>query len=290
MRILLHYWIRSLYFFSPTSLKTMLIRSLWTFGSALTLLVKNFYWIIAAEFLAFAILSDLLKKQQQADLTQSADISMLVFLSILLAVLSTIISTAFLLFMRKDEPFTPPMQYFKHYFFRYLQFSLLIFLGAFIGLLFVAGFGITKLPSIHHSIVIIIKALNLLAVLFWLDGTSSIKNIFLAFERAINLFFYNLPLFIALLFGLFFLEYSASWLVFGKNSQALSTTIGLSQRIDLSSLINEQIPITSLIAFKYIAFIFEFFWTSIVICVYRQRRKTEYAQSLFTRNQKNEQD
>lgn len=288
MRILLHHWIRSLYFFTPQSLKTTVIRSAWVYATAFSLLLKHFYWVLLAEVFIFATLVESFNKQVPATTDGALTITPgFMMASFVLGILGLVLNTALLLFIRKEEPFSPAIPYFKYYFFRYLQFSLFIFAVTLFGLCMLFGMGITKIPPLPAAVTYGIKMLEVLAVLFWLDSSFSIKNIFVSFEKAINLLLYNLPIFAALLFMLWGIEQTVQAIILGTNSTNLAS-ITLSQRIEISNLVKEGSSTTALVLFKYLRFIIEYFWIAIIFCVYRQRRDVNYAASFFDKEQEHE--
>gem|GEM_PF-7013058 len=288
MRILLHHWIRSLYFFTPGSLKTMLLSSAWIYGTAMWLLIKHFYWILLAECILFtSVAGSLAKLAPSAENTVTLPPG-LIIASFILSIIGLVAHSALLLFIRKEEPFSPAIPYFKYYFFRYLQFSLFIFGLTLFGLCILLSMGITKLPSFPAPITLTIRALELLTVFCWLDSHFSLKDTFVSLEKAVNVFVYNLPIFAVLLLFLWSIEHAINWVIFGSNPDGSLSSITLSQRIEITNLTKTGLSTIAMVSFKYLRFIFEYLWISIIFCVYRQRRSITYTRSFFEQEPNNE--
>ncbi|MBS1988641.1 hypothetical protein JST56_06675 [Candidatus Dependentiae bacterium] len=281
MRILLHHWIKSLYFFTPGSLKTMLLRSAWVYGAAMSLMIINFYWLLLAEGILFAtVVGTFTRLAPSADKTVTLPAG-LIIISFILSVIGLVANSALLLFIRKEEPFSPAISYFKYYFFRYLQFSMFIFGLTLLGLCILLSMGITKLPSFPAPITLTVRVLELLTAFYWLDSHFTLKDVFISVEKSINLLVYNLPVFVALLSALWALEFGIGLIVFGSNPDSGLSSITLSQRIEITNLAKTGMSTVAMVTFKYLRFIFEYLWISVIFCVYRQRRDVKYSTSFF---------
>jgi hypothetical protein len=281
MRILLHHWIRSLHFFTPGSLKTTLLRSAWVYGAAMLLMITHFYWLLLTEGILFAtVVGSFTKLTPPTDKTIMLPAG-LIIASFILSIIGLIANSALLLFIRKEEPFSPAISYFKYYFFRYLQFSMFIFGLTLLGLCILLSMGITKLPSFPALVTLTVRVLELLTAFYWLDSHFTLKDVFISLEKAINMLVYNLPIFVALLSGLWAIELAIGLIIFGSNPDGGLSSITLSQRIEITNLAKTGMSTTAMVAFKYLRFIFEYLWISIIFCVYRQRRDVKYSTSFF---------
>ena len=281
MRILLHHWIRSLYFFRPGSLKTTFLQSAWIYGTAMALMITHFYWLLLAEGILFATVVGVFTKFAPSTEKVATLPAGLIIISFILSIIGLVMNSALLLFIRKEEPFSPTVSYFKYYFFRYLQFSLFIFGLTLLGLCILLSMGITKLPSFPAPVTLTIRVLELLTAFYWLDSHFSLKDVFISLEKAINMLVYNLPIFTALLAALWAIELAIGWIVFGSNPEEGLSSITLSQRVEITNLAKTGMSTAAMVAFKYLRFIFEYLWISIIFCVYRQRRDIKYSTSFF---------
>lgn len=281
MRILLHHWIRSLYFFTPGSLKTTLLRSAWIYGTAMSLMMTHFYWLLLIEGILFAtVVGSFTKLTTPTDKTIMLPAGLLIA-SFALSIIGLIANSALLLFIRKEEPFSPAISYFKYYFLRYIQFSMFIFGLTLLGLCILMSMGITKLPSFPAPLTLTIRFLELLTAFYWLDSHFTLKDVFISLEKSINMFVYNLPIFFALLSLSWAIEAAIGFIVFGSNPDGGLSSITLSQRIEITNLAKTGMSTTAMVTFKYLKFIFEYLWISIIFSVYRQRRDVKYATSFF---------
>jgi hypothetical protein len=283
MRALLHCWIGSLNFFMPRSLATMALRSMWTFCSATLLLIKNFYWALAAELFIFTFIVLAFPKAQDIAQGNLAAITTpgVIIASFLLGILSLIIASAFLLFIRKPEgDETPALPYFKYYFFRYLQFSLLVFGITLLGLCILISLGIKKMPGIS-PVLFCMKTIELLALFFWLNSSFKTKDLFCSLEKAINMFMYNLPIFAALIVSWWGVDKGIVFLFCGGDAAQNLSSTGLSHRVEITTMMQNGLPIAALFALKYLRFIAEYFLIGLTFCIYKERRDITYTQSLF---------
>lgn len=284
MKALLHNWIKSLNFFSPRSLINTFLQSTWSFSSSMITLVKNFYPMIIAEFIIFALLRYFFDPKTIISDGSLRTTLVIMVLSFLISILGLILNSAIIVFIRKNEDdTTPAIPYFRFYFFRYLQFSLLVFAFVLFSLILLLGLGIKKMPGVSTAL-LGLRVMELLALFFWLDSSFSKKEMFLSVEKAINMFIYNLPLFISLSFIWWVAEKAILFAFLGTQSTESLTTTLISQRIDMS----KDLSITAVLALKYLRFFIEYFWICIIFRAYKERSQTEYSKSIFEPNQDHE--
>ena len=200
---LLYTWTSCLRMFRLHRILMFLRESAQVCLQACTLLVKNLYWFIIVDTLLFVTLGDIILKALKIKVDSSHQVGGLIVLLLLVVnILSFIINTGFILFVKKHDDQQSNIIYLKESFLRYIQLSLFFSVILFASLLILLGLGVTKFPGMNYLwfFIIPIKIIELLVVFFWLDSPGTFRDLFTSCERALNFFLYNIP-FMILLFG-----------------------------------------------------------------------------------------
>jgi len=281
MLTIVHAWRRSLLLLKPLTLVSLFKQSVTVWSRSLILCLTNFWWAFAVDAFIFLLFGDVLAKVLNAPTKALHPSAMAVLLIFIQSIMWFVATSAYELFIRKDDH-VEPKTYFKVYFLRYVQillaFSITVSLGAYA----LVGMGITKYPSLPWLAAIPFKLLGTWIVFYWLDSPHRFLNIIVACEKAINLFFYNLPLVIVLTALVLGLDYGATqsiaYLLGVKNTgNILLTAHTMLYNPDTMPL--QTRCIISLI--KYAVFALENWWISIIFVFYRTKRSEHYATSLF---------
>jgi hypothetical protein len=277
MNTILSAWLQSLSFFSPQRFFTSCIQAFMHYVRAVRLLVKYFFWLIVLDIFIGIIFGNTIAKtiitlmsNPQATTTPSV---LITFVYITSEIIWFIIITAFLLFIRCHEIPENPLEYFKHTFFQYMYLLLLTSLLFFFCIILLMGLGITKFPSqmiVTTILSIIMYGIKFFTIFFWLDTTPSIKTFIHSIESSANLLLYNLPLFI-ILGGISF-----GYFMFSAHVPTFTTII--------SSKGLEHPPLFFLIGGKYLLFLIENFFLSLLFIIYEQKKHT------FVHDQNSEHD
>jgi len=196
MLSLFYTWTSCLRMLKPNRISAFLRESAHVFLQAFKLLFQYLYWFIVVDALLFFSLGDVILKALKIKADPSHAVGgLVVFLLLVVNILSFIINTGFILFIRKNHDKNPDdkqsgMDYLKEAFLRYIQLSFFFSTLLFVFLLVMLGLGVTKFPTIDYLGVFIIpvKMLELLIIFFWLDAPSSFRDLCISCERAINFF------------------------------------------------------------------------------------------------------
>jgi len=282
MRTILSFWYYSLLLFHPSRLWGLLKSSVRTFGRTLKQLVTNFVWLIVIDIAIFLIFGDVFAKANAMHLKTGTFASGPIMLMMLArSVIWFLITSAFFLLMRKGDQ-RSPKEYFKAYFFRYVQLLIFFSLLLLFGLYILMALGITKIPHAPWWSTLIFRTIEYTTALFWLDGTPSFRNVFSSFEKTINLIFYNLP-FTGVLIGLLWLFDYAARMVLTLVLTTTPTHIILNDVSELLVMPETPFPLLiKMVLIKYALFALEAFWLSLLLSFYRRRKDLIYTTSIFS--------
>ena len=148
IHIIFRNWLVSLSLFTPSKLLAFFRHSATLFFISLSRLVVNFGWLIIIHGVIFCVFGELIAKIISAQGTITKTASPGVHILILVqSVLWFLITSAFLLIIRKNDSLDIK-NYFRLFFFRYIQLLFAVSAVIFIGLYLLIVGGITKIPSL----------------------------------------------------------------------------------------------------------------------------------------------
>lgn len=273
-------WYLSLDLLHPYKFYNFIKSTLRVFTRSCVQFVCNFGWLIAIDALFAVSLGDIMAKATTHATAGKALDSSLAIIMLVQAVTWFLASSAFFLLIRKEDAMHPKA-YFRIYFFRYMQilfaFSFLFLLSVY----FLLMAGITKLPSAPWIALMIVKTAELCIVFYWLDAKGYFANIIYSCEKAVNLLFYNAPIFaffIALLWASDYGICSLADAMTGKHQTHLlffNTSLYPAQETTTIAML------TKVLVIKYLAFLIEYFWLCVVFVFYRRKKHEQYATSIF---------
>ena len=193
MQTILKAWRYSCSLIFPTTFYSILKQSLGIFYRASWQLISSFGWLIGIDALLFLTFGDLIAKATQAQASAGKMLgSGAVVIMLAQSIVWFLITSAFLLLLRKDDR-SDPKAYFKTYFFFYIQILLAFSLVAFVGLYLLILAKITKIPDLPWILSTLIKTVQYCVFFYWLDAPRGLRSMIQGFERSINLVFYNAP-------------------------------------------------------------------------------------------------
>ena len=100
-------------------------------------------------------------------------------------------------------------------------------------------------------------------------------------EKAINFFVYNLPLLIVIVLGMWGGTKLLSFAFFGTLDLQSGMALLGSKAQPVTTAASKNASIYALLGYKYLFFIFEFFWISFIFTFYSKQKRTSYSSSLF---------
>jgi hypothetical protein len=197
MNTIFQNWKQSVTFFRPNLLFDLIYVAIRTYFKALLNLVIHFWWLIAIDMFLFVVFGPAINKMllvlQNDSMAQPH--FLVSFVSLLSAIVSFALSSTLILLIKKQNAI-PPVAYVFQNIIRYIHLLLFFSFFLFLGLYILVLGGITNLPSASPIVLFCAKIIELVTLFFWLDLPPRLINIFVAFERAINMFFYRIPFFI----------------------------------------------------------------------------------------------
>lgn len=210
MFILLESWKQSLLLLHPKTLLEVLRNVKSHFPKTLFEVVYFLKWVFvldAALFLLFGQKIFVIFEQaaNKAQPMQAMPLAV-TLVGIIVSITTFLLHGAFLIVLRRapSDKTKSIRDYFGEFFMRYVQLSLFFSLMMVVFFSLIMTLGVTKIPTIHAWIPFLFKFVEMFIIFYWLDSAFTFKDVFKAFEKGLNLFFYNLPFFLLLL-GLFFL-------------------------------------------------------------------------------------
>lgn len=281
MKIIINHWLNSFLLFSPLKFKAFIFSSFKRFLIALKTVLSRFGFLLLVDLFLFAMFGKVIFKiiHHTAQTTPlNVSLSMILVL-LLIEVNWFIFSSTMLLFIRKKEA-VDPLHYLKESFFSYLQLLMFFYFLIFIGMTIIVALGITKFPPIHWTLLAIHTIVKFLTTFYWLDSRKTFTDIFLACEKAINCFFYNLPIFIFFIAIIWGIDAGFSAL-FGQATKTigLNTAIFFSKTEQIIKACPEQITLVKFLALRYALFFIKHLWTSFVFVFYDQKKGISYTSS-----------
>jgi len=286
---LLYTWTSCLRMLKISRITAFLRDSTNVFWQATKLLVQHLYWFVIVDIILFTSLGDIIFKALKLKTDPSHPVGgLVVFLLLVINIVSFIITTGFILFIRKpDDTYLDNKQsglvYLKEYFLRYIQLSFFFSALLFLSLLILLGLSITKFPGLDYLGMFIIpaKIFEFLVVFFWLDSKCNFRDILISCERACNFFVYNLPFIILLSLVGFGIDMGIKLIIFGYNPSNTLQVL-LCMRLDnLGVLGTQTISTVQFVIFKYAKFITDLFFMTFVFVLYNRWKNRRYTESLF---------
>lgn len=282
MLIILHHWRTSLQLLSITQLFTILKQSCKSFAQGIVLLLRHFYWLLALDLLFFVISTRTMLQSLAAQKPGTALSLSPGALHLLLLMQGTAfgLSGILLLFIKKPKDL-PSISYLKTSFLRYLQFYLLLSALLLVGIIFVTGLGITKFPMLNQPLLATFKIIEIVTLFYWLNSKGFFKSLLRSFESAINVIFYNLPLFILLGLLFFGINTIIQYCALGTLQADQAAQITTSRNNLLAILSNEKFSFSYLLIAKYLKFILEYFGIAIMLSIFEKKKDIRYTKTLF---------
>lgn len=280
MHAIFKFWVSSLYLLHPYKLFVILKSSVKTFVRGLWWMTRMFGWLIAVDIFLLYSLGGMFAKTAalQADGVQTTNAPMLLLI-LIQSIIWFLIHSSFFLFLRKSDGGELRI-YFRNNFIRYTQLMLAFSFFMLLGLGLLINCGITKLPETPWWVLITVKMVEILTAFYWLDSSHRIFNLLLSLEKTINLIFYNLP-FVFLLSGtLWLFDYGlckACSMLFNVTPSHLFF-IGINTLLKPST---SSSALWKIIIIKYLMFIVEGYWMSLLLAFYRRKKDEPYASSIF---------
>lgn len=185
-------WLHSLTIFYPRAFVSLIQRAYGSFTSALRATVILFWWLLLA-IIPLMLISHQYFGATLNDSVKATQVELIALL--MLSVILLIINASMVLFTRSRSDQLMPNDYFKVYFLWYMRLYMAFLLCSILFILCLMALGITTLPSQAIANIPGMQLLGMVTVFYWLDSRFRLKDIFLAFERAVNLILYNLPFF-----------------------------------------------------------------------------------------------
>jgi hypothetical protein len=281
MQTILKAWRYSCSLFFPATLYSILKQSLGIFCRTSWQFLTSFGWLLVIDALLFLTFGDLIAKATQAQASSGKVLgSGAILLMLAQSLVWFLITSAFLLLLRKDDR-SDPKAYFKTYFFFYIQILFVFSLIAFIGLYLLIMAKITKLPSLPWIVSTLFKTVEYCIFFYWLDAPRGLRSMFHGFERSINLIFYNAPFIIFLIVSLWGCDWGIKALV---NTVITQTPSHLFFCNAPTQLLQHVVPLRDLIkilAVRYLIFALEYYWVSILFSFYRRKKHEQYTENIF---------
>lgn len=271
--IILRSWKESLQIFKE--LPAFLKQSFSLFAAAIILLFDLLKWVILFDVGLFMLFGKklMVALEQIADKAPSSIPPSVALLSMAASIVIFLLQGAFLVLVRKKATKLPLREYFKQYFFRYVQLALFFSLVMMVLILFVGSLGVTKVPTIHWSVIFGFRFLELIILFYWLDSQFSFRSMLKACEKGLNFVLYSLPLLVLTLgFGvlvLFALQY-----VLGATSHWFSLP-------EMPGALNDVVSGLGAVLVRYGKLALEFWWICFLFVLYQNRKKCFYNESLF---------
>lgn len=292
MFIILQEWSRSLKIFSFKCIGSFLSVFILNFIRATKSFIQNFWWIFIVDAIFFIYFGDLyLALPKVVQDPEQVINSGVLFLHLINSILFFILTTAFLLSIRKPARAQNNL-YFKTGFLRYIQLQLIFFLVLLFGTSLILSSGIEILPNVHWSIKIIFSLIELLIVFYWLDSDFRLREILFSLEKALNLILYNIPFFILIFILLWGFKFGLSFILgcFGLEWTSTQILGKFQPEQFLNFHANSFTILHSLkfLAIKYISFFIDYFFIALIFAFYFMRKHEVYATSIFETKESDE--
>ena len=278
MIILFNEWRKSLHIFIPNNFILFLKFFLKNFFNATKIFLKYFGWLFLIDSFLFIIFGDFVSKTNLflLDSSKTMDISM-VFLNLLISIVWFILSTGFLLSIRRNIAIS--VNYFKICFFRYIQLALIFSVVAFLFLNLLITLGISTFPNFNWILYFLIKLLELLIVFYWLDSEYYLRDILYSLEKALNLILYNLLFFVITFTFWWVLKWciTFAWINF-------ETLVAVFFRDKFSEIFINRFIVLKQLFVRYLTFFGDYLVIGFVFAFYSLKKNINYTKSFFVKD------
>jgi hypothetical protein len=285
MKVIFDCWMQSLCIFSPSQFSLFLGMAAKCFLQALKIVCKYFGIFLLVDciiFLLFGkVIFDIFHIPVPANITTYNVSFISIIVVLFLEVNWFIFSTAMLLFIRKKRE-AEPLPYFKQTCFFYLKLLFLFYLFFVVATIGLISFGITTIPQLPLVFMASQEVVKLLVIFYWLDSPMTIKNCLLSFEKSINFFVYNLPVFVFLITLLWGIDCCIKLIFCGTIEHLCNEiTILMSRTEQFVKACPAQIASLRLLALRYLLFFVKYMWVCLIFIFYDQKKAITYSGSIF---------
>lgn len=280
MHPILKTWYLSLALLYPSKLLGFFQSTMRVFIRSIGQFIIHFGWLVFIDAFFSLAVGDILAKslaQVGASKPLSSPIAIVMLVQ---SVIWFLASSAFFLLIRKDDA-THPKNYFKLYFFRYVQILLSFSCLFLLFIYFLLSTGMTKLPHVPWILFMVAKTVEIYIIFYWLDSKGYFLEVFKSCEKAINLLFYNMPVILFFLLIAWTSNY-AMCLLANVATGVLPEKILFFQTSLYAGVDKISLGLSlKILGIKYLTFLIEYFWICIVFVFYRRKKHEQYAVSLF---------
>jgi hypothetical protein len=277
--IVIQSWKTSLSVLVPQRIKFGVINAVKMSCGVLKDLIPTLRWLLVLDFFLTVTIAEAMAKKIRSG-------SGFTFLCLLMELNWFIIYGSIIIFSRKKDVAVDTITYLRTMFFRYLHF-LFIFSAVLLFLFWVMLIlNISRFPTLHWSLTIPFQIFELLIIFYWLDSNFKLIDFFASMEKAVNLIFYNFPVFVVffcLLIGLDFLLRST----FSGTFQTASPILLNEKSIGAIKPLCGHFSQFKFILLKYSKTLIEIFWICMLFIFYDKKRNEYYHENIFE-PQKNE--
>lgn len=285
MYTIFYAWGRSLKIFSLDYIKLFFLFVATNFVRAAKFLIQTFWWLFLVDAIFFIYCGDLLNKVPSisSDPTQPVNSGAL-FLHLINSIIFFVLSTAFLLSIRKPEKSNNHL-YFKNSFLRYIQLQLIFSLVFLFILNLLVSSGISTFPKLNWVLSVFFSLIELIIVFYWLDSDFRLREILYSLEKTLNLILYNIPffilIFVVLLGSKFGLGYLFSHFGLVANNFQILGKMQKDFLLNISTNSFTTIYAIKYLAMKYVAFFCDYFFISLIFAFYLIKKHETYTASIF---------
>ncbi|MCK4650586.1 hypothetical protein KAT08_00240 [Candidatus Babeliales bacterium] len=285
MKILLSFWKKSLEIFYPTNLENFLLLFFKRIFSSTKIFLKYFGWLFLVDAFLFLWLGDIIIKSKHILLDPTKVVNRgVLLLHLMISVIWFILSVGYLLSIRKPYKHINWL-YFRIGFFRYIQLAIIFSLIVLLIFNFLVSFGISIFPTLHWSLNVLIRLIELITIFYWLDSSYRFKEMFYSLEKALNFVLYNLPFFLILLFLWFGFRYLVGFIMYdlGFLFYLKSLLVEISFMKKLLIFLNSYniFSIIKMLSLKYFLFFMDYFAIGFLFTFYSFKKKEKYFYSFF---------
>jgi hypothetical protein len=282
MFILFDEWRRSLAILSPKYFKPFFGAFFKNYLKATLNFFKYFGWLVFLDIIGFIFWGDRSIKLMQSIINCQPPFTLSKILGYFaFTILGSFILTGYLLCIRRGAS-SYNWKDLAYDYLRYYQLSLIIFFISLVILNFILALGITIIPNIHWSLIIIWRVLNFLMIFYWLDSEYRLKDVFVSLEKALNLFLYTVPFWVVLL---------VVWCTFnGILSFILNGTVVLERILaafDTTAVLNLKeyswtpIFIIKILVVKLLKLLGGYFFVCFIFAFYALKKNVRYTDSFI---------
>lgn len=274
-QVLLH-WKASLSIFLPSKIKSGLIDVVKNYISVIKNSIITMRWFFLADLFLTAILAEAAAKK----ITSGVGLTFLVEITNLNWL---IIYSAIIILIRKRENPLDAKTYLKSMFLKSINGLFIFMILEFVLFALLLMLGITHVPTIPWVFQFIfqftLQIFGIFIIFYWLDSNGRFTNFLISVEKAVNLIFYNMPVFLILLGLLFGIRHLLQF--FGMGNSIFDFVFLNNSSLQLLQPSNLKFAEFKLIFAKYSKFMFEIFWLCILFLFYSNKRDVFYSKSIF---------